>query len=114
MDKTLKIERDVILPALKRLHNITDQKNHTLVFLLKDNTLELSFQHDLMKFDAVEKLVCDYDGQEIQIGFSANYLNNLLTAIEDDIVLELSTPILPCKITAENIRAILSPIRLNS
>jgi len=113
MDKTLKIDRDVILPALKRLHNITDQKNHTLVFLLKDNTLELSFQHDLMKFDAVEKLVCDYDGQEIKIGFSANYLNNLLTAIEDDIVLELSTPILPCKITADNIRAILSPIRLN-
>lgn len=113
MDKTLKIDRDVILPAMKRLYNITDQKNNTLVFLLKDNTLELSFQHDLMKFDAVETMPCDYTGEEITIGFSASYLNNLLNAIEDDIVMELSTPIMPCKINAENIKAILSPIRLN-
>lgn len=113
MNKTLKIERDIILPALKRLHNITDQKNHTLVLLMKDNELSLSFQHDLMKFDAVEKMPCEYEGEELKIGFSANYLSSLLNAIEDDIVMELSSPILPCKITAENIRAILSPIRLN-
>lgn len=112
-DKVLRVERDAILPALKRLHNITDQKNHTLVLLMKDNELSLSFQHDLMKFDAVEKMPCEYEGEELKIGFSANYLSSLLNAIEDDIVMELSSPILPCKITAENIRAILSPIRLN-
>lgn len=112
-DKMLRIDRDVILPAMNRLYNITDQSNHTLVFSLKDNLLELSFQHDLQKFDAVEKLTCDYTGEALKIGFNAKYLKNILTAIEDDVVMDLSTSSMPCKLVAENIRALLSPIKLN-
>lgn len=112
-DKTLKIDRDIILPAMRRLYNITDQDNHTLVFSLKDNVLDLSFQHDLKKFDAVEKLACEYGGEEFRIGFNAKYLNSILTAIEEDLTMELSTSNMPCRLSAENIRALMSPVKLN-
>lgn len=112
MDKTLKLDKDAILPALNRLFNITDQVNNTLIFSLNENSLELSFHHELQKFDAVEKISCEYMGEPIKIGFNANYLKNILTAIDDEITIELSKSNVPCKVFSKNTRAIMSPIML--
>lgn len=110
-DKKLTIDNSIIAPAIKRLYALTDQNNQTVKFSIQENLLELSFTNQLQKYDAVEALPCEYIGEAVKIAFNANYINNMLTAIEHDIEMNITDGTKPCVFIAENIRAIVGPIK---
>ena len=110
-DKKLTIDNNIIAPAIKRLYALTDQENQSVKFSIKENVLELSFINQLQKYDAKETLPCEYTGEAITIAFNANYINNMLTAIEESIEMNITDGTKPCLFIAENIRAIVGPIK---
>lgn len=112
-DKKLTIDNSIIAPAIKRLYALTDQNNQSVKFSIKENILELSFNNQLQKYDAKETLPCEYIGEAVKIAFNANYINNMLTAIEESIEMNITDGTKPCLFIAENIRAIVGPINAN-
>lgn len=112
-DKKLTIDNGIIAPAIKRLYTLTDQNNQTVKFCIKENVVELSFINQLQKYEAKETLPCEYSDEEINIAFNANYINNMLTAIEESIEMNITDGNKPCIFIAENIRAIVGPINAN-
>ncbi|GIZ08342.1 DNA polymerase III subunit beta [Flavobacterium sp. UMI-01] len=112
-DKKLTIDNGIIAPAIKRLYALTDQNNQTVKFSIKENIVELSFNNQLQKYEAKETLPCEYTDEEINIAFNANYINNMLTAIEESIEMNITDGSKPCIFIAENIRAIVGPINVN-
>lgn len=112
-DKKLTIDNSIIAPAIKRLYALTDNDNQSVKFSIKENLLELSFINQLQKYDAKETLPCEYTGEPIDITFNANYINNMLTAIEESIEMNITDGTKPCLFVAENIRAIVGPINAN-
>lgn len=111
-NKSLKIDKDVMASAIKRLYGITDQNNYTLVFDLKGDNLELSFNNDLLSYNAKETLKCEYDGEDITIGFNASYLMNMVSTLDEDIKMEFLQNDKPCLFYAENTRALVAPMKL--
>lgn len=109
-DKKLTIDNSIIAPAIKRLYALTDQNNQTVKFSIKENILELSFINQLQKYDAKETLPCEYIGEPVNISFNSNYVNNMLTAIEENIEMNITDGTKPCLFIAKNIRAIVGPI----
>ncbi|WP_176699271.1 DNA polymerase III subunit beta [Flavobacterium crassostreae] len=109
-DKKLTIDNGIIAPAIKRLYALTDQNNQTVKFCIKENIVELSFINELQKYEAKETLPCEYSDEEINIAFNANYINNMLIAIEESIEMNITDGSKPCIFIAENIRAIVGPI----
>jgi DNA polymerase-3 subunit beta len=112
-NRFLKIDKAIIFPAIKRLYGIVDQNSHMLVFHLKDNKMELSFNNPMFKYNAKETLKCEYKGEDIKIEFKAGYLMNMMTTLDEEIRMELSGPDKPCLFFAENTRAILGPMSIN-
>ncbi len=112
-DKILNVDKDIISSAIKRLYSISDESNRTVIFDVDQNNIEISFKNDFQKYDAKETLNCDYTGEKVKIGFNSNYMNNILTSIEDDIQMHILESDKPCLFKAENIRAILAPIRIH-
>lgn len=112
-DKKLTIDNSIIAPAIKRLYALTDQENPSINFSIKENLLEVSFINQLKKYDAKETLPCEYTGEAVNIAFNANYINNMLTAIDESIEMNITDGTKPCLFIAENIRAIVGPINAN-
>jgi DNA polymerase-3 subunit beta len=110
-DKKLTIDNSIIAPAIKRLYALTDHQNQAVKFSIKENLVELSFINQLQKYEAKETLPCEYIGEPIDIIFNANYINNMLTAIEESIEMNITDKTKPCLFIAENIRAIVGPIK---
>lgn len=111
-DKILNIDKDVISSAIKRLFNIIDNNNYTLIFTLKNNTLELSFDNKNMKYNAKETLQCSYEGDDITIAFNAFYLMNMVSILDEDIKMEFLRNDKPCLFFAENTKALIAPIEI--
>lgn len=111
-DKVLNIDKDVISSAIKRLFNIIDKDNYTLIFKLKNNSLELSFDNKNLKHNAKETLQCEYQGEDITIAFNAFYLMNMVSILDEDIRMEFLRNDKPCLFFAENTKALVAPIKI--
>lgn len=111
-DKFLNIDKEVISSAIKRLYNIIDNNNYTLIFALKNNSLELSFDNKNMKYNAKETLPCEYQGDDITIAFNAFYLMNMVSILDEDIRMEFLQNDKPCLFFAENTKALVAPIKI--
>lgn len=111
-DKFLNIDKGVISSAIKRLCNIIDNNNYTLIFSLKNNSLELSFDNKNLKFNAKETLPCEYQGDDITIAFNAFYLMNMVSILDEDIRMEFLQNDKPCLFFAENTKALVAPIKV--
>lgn len=87
------IDRAMLHESVKRVALFANQVNSQVVFLLKDNELLITAEDTDMATLAKEKLSCNYSGDELEIGFNANYLVEMLNNIDTELLLmELSTP----------------------
>lgn len=93
-DKKLSIRKDDLASAVRRVSILSNQLTHQVKFAAKDNKLELSTANADVGGEGKETLTCDFEGDEIEIGYNANYLADILQKMEDDeVIFELSTPI---------------------
>jgi len=84
------IDRNSITNTLKRVAIFSNQASNLIKLKLANNEMTISAQDIDFSISAFEKLNCQYDGEEIEIGFKSSFLIELLTSLSStDIVFEL-------------------------
>jgi len=87
------IDRVDFLNTLKRVSVFSNQASNLVKLHLKSNQLIISAQDIDYSISAVENLVCQYGGDEMEIGFKSVFLIEILNNIgSEEVSLELSDP----------------------
>ena len=114
------IDRISFLNALKRVSVFSNQASSLVKLHLKDNLMTVSAQDIDFSTSAEERIVCQFEGMELNIGFKATYLIEILGNIgSEEVILELADPtraglLVPAE-NAENedLLMLLMPMMLN-
>ncbi|KAA9355269.1 MULTISPECIES: DNA polymerase III subunit beta [Larkinella] len=115
------IGRTDILNSLKRIMIYANRTTHQIRLSLKTNSLTISAEDLDYSNEANEKLLCDYDGDPLEIGFNAKFLTEMLNNLSAKMLsFEMSAPnraglIIPAdKEEDEDILMLVMPVMLNT
>lgn len=89
----LKVARQDLLTAVRRV-SLSASKASSLVRLnVSDTRIELSSQDLDYSTQAHEEVMCEYEGNQMTIGFNAQYMTEILSNLQDEeVIIELSDP----------------------
>lgn len=114
------IGRNDLLGALKRISIYANKTTHQVRLKITGSELQISAEDLDFSNEANERLSCEHDGEDIEIGFNAKFLVEMLGNMDSDqIRLTMSAPnkagvILPAeKDKAEDILMLVMPVMLN-
>ncbi len=89
----LTIDRLELYNALKRVSLFSNQASNLVKLDLKGNQLNVSAQDIDFSISANERLNCQYEGDDMEIGFKSSFLIEILSNIaSSDVLVELSDP----------------------
>lgn len=92
----LTVDRRSLLTAVKRVGVFVDPAHGLIKFKLRPGQIIMKAQDYNFCTQAQETLPCDFDGNEMVIGFSAPYLIEIISTVPtDEIVIKLSDPSRP-------------------
>lgn len=87
------IDRIEFLNTLKRVSVFSNQASNLVKLQLTGNQLTVSAQDIDFSISAYERLNCQYEGEDMEIGFKSTFLMEILSNLSTkDIVMELSDP----------------------
>jgi DNA polymerase III subunit beta len=87
------IDRLKFYNALKRVSVFSNQASNLIKLQLTGNQVTVSAQDIDFSISAYERIPCQYDGDELEIGFKSIFLVEILQNLQSaDVVLELSDP----------------------
>lgn len=87
------IDRLNFYNTVKRVSVFSNQASNLIKLNINDNQLVVSAQDIDFSISAVERLNCEYEGDEMEIGFKSTFLQEILTNISTgDVQVELSDP----------------------
>ncbi|MDO5654908.1 MAG: DNA polymerase III subunit beta [Flavobacteriaceae bacterium] len=87
------INRQMFLNSLRRVAIFANKSTHLVRLKLTGNQLTISAEDIDFSNKAVENLMCDYMGEDMQIGFNAKFLSEMLSNLQsEDITLSMSEP----------------------
>lgn len=90
---TLTIGRSDFQNSLKRIAIFANKTTHQVILKITGSDLHISAQDLDFSNEASERLNCLYQGEDMEIGFNARFIIEMLTVLEsNEIRLELSTP----------------------
>jgi DNA polymerase-3 subunit beta len=118
----LTIDRLELYNTLKRVSVFSNQASNLVKLQLKGNQITISAQDIDFSISAYERLNCQYEGDEMEIGFKSTFLIEILANISSsDVFMELSDPtraglILPAESENENedVLMLLMPMMINA
>ena len=118
----LVIERVPFLSAVRRVALYGNQSTHQIRLKITGRELVLSAEDIDYSNEAKERLSCVYEGEDIEIGFNAKFLQEMISNLSnDEIKMELSAPnragiIMPVdnENKNEDILMLVMPVMLNS
>lgn len=115
------IEKSKFLSSLKRIAIFSNKVTHQIRLKITSDELTISAEDLDYSNEAVEKIECEFTGEEMEIGFNAKFLAELIGNISSStLTLELSMPnraglIIPTdKEENEDILMLIMPVMLNS
>jgi DNA polymerase III subunit beta len=115
------VEKSKFLSTLKRIAIFSNKTTHQIRLKITADELTISAEDLDYSNEAVEKINCEYTGEEMEIGFNAKFLAEMLSNISSNtITLELSQPnraglIIPHdKNDSEDVLMLVMPVMLNS
>jgi len=117
----LHVDKFQLLNSIKRVSIFANQSTHQVRFKISGKELVLSAEDIDFSNEAKERLTCNYEGEDIEIGFNSRFMIDMLTNVDsEEIVIEMSAPnragiILPAENenTAEDILMLVMPVMLN-
>lgn len=116
----LVIERLELLSSLKRISIYANKTTHQIRLKLSAQGLQISAEDLDFSNEASETLQCEYEGENMEIGFNAKFLMEMLNNLDSNLIsLELSAPnraglIIPKKQDAnEDTLMLVMPVMLN-
>lgn len=114
------ISRTDLLGSLKRISIYANKTTHQVRLKITGSELQVSAEDLDFSNEANERLSCDHEGDDIEIGFNAKFLIEMLTNLDtDQIKLNMSAPnkagvIIPAeKEQGEDILMLVMPVMLN-
>ena len=112
---TVKVKTEIIREALERISIIAKENlSHTMKLIFSESSIGIISENaDIGK--ANEEIPADVQGEFITIGFNVRYLLDVLKVNDgEEIQMEMTSPIAPCKITGEDedFLYIVTPVRL--
>jgi len=79
--------------ALRRVSVFSNKSTNQVALSITGSELQLAAQDVDFSFEGNERMVCQYDGEDLQIAFNAKFLIEMLNAADTaDVNIELSTP----------------------
>ena len=89
----LKIDRQQLLATVKRVSICANKASNTIKFDLKAGQIEVSAQDLGFAIAAYEKLSCEYNGDDLSIGFKSSFLTDILANMTcETIVMKFADP----------------------
>ncbi|MBQ0016147.1 MAG: DNA polymerase III subunit beta [Bacteroidales bacterium] len=118
------IDRMAFLNVVKRINLFTSQSTHQIRLTIGSDTLQISGEDTEFANAATDSIPCALDGNDIEIGFNAKFLTEMLSNLESEqVCMNLSIPSRPGIITpvadgdgnqAEDILMLVMPVSLNT
>jgi DNA polymerase-3 subunit beta len=120
-DNEMTINRLELLSSLKRIAIYANKTTHQVRLKISGNELHISAEDLDFSNEANEKLNCEHQGEDIEIGFNARFLIEMLNNLDaDEVMLKLSAPnraglIVPKESDAdEDVLMLVMPVMLNN
>ncbi|MGB0896735.1 MAG: DNA polymerase III subunit beta [Flavobacteriaceae bacterium] len=89
----LTIARNQFLNSVKRVSIFSNKTTHQIRLKIAGAELNISAEDIDYSNKAEERLTCDYQGDDLQIGFNSRFLTEMLNNLaSDDVSLEMSLP----------------------
>jgi len=118
----MSIDRLTFYNTLKRVSVFSNQASNLVKLSLTGNQLNISAQDIDFSISANERLSCQYEGEDMEIGFKSTFLIEILANLSStDVVLEMSDPtragiLLPSEAENENedTLMLLMPMMINA
>lgn len=87
------IDRSLFLNSIKRVAIFANKTTHQVRLKITGSSLMLSAEDIDFSNEASETLTCSYSGDDMEIGFNAKFLGEMIANLEaSEVVLELSAP----------------------
>ena len=119
--KKLTIDRAQLLASVRRVSLYSSSTTHQVRFLFSKNQFVVFAQDFEIGGEAKESISCEYEGEELEVGFNSNYVIDVVSHLESEhIMIEFDTSI---KATIfreveskdnEDVLTIVMPVRLNN
>jgi DNA polymerase III subunit beta len=118
----LTIDRSQFLSSVRRVSIFSNKTTHQVRLKMTGSELQVSAEDLDFANEAVERLTCQYDGEDMEIGFNSKFLMEMLNHLEtEQVMLEMSAPnragiLTPINDEApeEDILMLVMPIMLNN
>lgn len=117
----LTIDRGMFLNCLRRVVIFANKTTHQVRLKINGSELNISSEDVDFANEAHERLGCQYAGEDMEIGFNAKFLIEMLNNLEgDEVTLEMSTPnraglLVPqTNNENENVLMLVMPVMLNN
>lgn len=118
----LTIDRVEFYNTLKRVSVFSNQASNLIKLHITGNQITISAQDIDFSISAYEKINCQYEGDEMEIGFKSVFLLEILSNLSSsDVVMELSDPtragiLLPFEkeVEEEDVLMLLMPMMINA
>ncbi|MFQ6114229.1 MAG: DNA polymerase III subunit beta [bacterium] len=93
-DNRMTISKDELASSVRRVSILSNALTHQVKFTIKNKTLTLSSANADMGGEGKEELACDYVGQDIELGYNATYITDVLSKVDsEEVVFEFSSPV---------------------
>lgn len=87
------IDRQLLLNSIKRVAIFANQSTHQVRFKISGQELLLTAEDIDFSNEAKERLSCHYEGEDLEIGFSSKFIQDMLNNVEtEEIKIEMSAP----------------------
>ena len=118
-NKILKVDKNTILGAIRRVSIFSNKSTHQVAFNISKENFFIQTEDPESSSRAKEEIIGNYEGEEITIGYNGEYLKDVISHVSgDEIIINLNTPISATLFTGENEEIsktmLLMPVRLNS
>ena len=114
------IDRNTLVGALKRVNVFCNQSSGLIKVHLENNLMKLNGQDNDFATSAEENIYCDYNNSPISIGFSCQFMLEIVSILEDEnVTLKLADPSRPGLIVPaeqqpdDEVMMLLMPMMLN-
>lgn len=89
----LTVQRATFLNSVKRVSIFSSKTTHQIRLKMAGTELNISAEDLDFSNKAEERLSCDYQGDDMQIGFNSRFLSEMLNNLDsDDVLIEMSLP----------------------
>ena len=118
----LTIDRQSFLNSIRRVALFSNKTTHQVRLNIAGSQLAISAEDLDFANEANEKLTCNYEGEDMTIGFNSRFLMDMLTNLDSEhVVMEMSAPnragiLLPSEGNehGEDVLMLVMPVMLNS